>query len=122
MRWLLPIFLLACGGSSMSSGTGNSGGATQTLVVQPTNGQSLTVGPGGTLQLGAYERNSDPYYGGSGLVLVAANWASSAPAVATVDSGGLVTGVSTGSALITATADNFTGSVTVSVGTTMTGP
>lgn len=42
-------------------------------------------------------------------------WASSNPAVATVGSGGLVTGLAPGSALITATSEGVSGSATVTV-------
>ena len=59
MRWLLPMVLLACGGSASPSGAGAN---PQALLVQPTGGQSLSIpAPGGTLQLGAYQQSSDPY-------------------------------------------------------------
>ncbi len=121
MRWLLPIVLVACGGSSGSPG-GNTGGTTQTLVVQASAGQSLSIpAPGGTVQLGAYQYqgSNDGYGGGGGLVAVTATWSSSTPAVATVDKNGLVAAVANGSTVITAANDGGTGSATVVVGPSM---
>ncbi|HTO99061.1 MAG TPA: Ig-like domain-containing protein [Myxococcales bacterium] len=122
MRWLLPIVLVACGGSmsGSSNSTGSGGGNTQTLVVQAGAGQPLSIaGPGGMLQLGAYQYSYDSY-GGSMLTQVSVNnWSSAATGVATVDKTGLVTAVSSGTAMITANSDMGTGSATVTVGMTM---
>ena len=118
MRWLLAIALLvACGGGSSSpSSSGGSGGGAQGLQVQPTGAaQSLSISaPGGTLQLGAYQRDSDPYGGGM-LVQVNAFWSSSTTAVATVDQSGLVTAHAAGSSVITASAGGSSGTATVTV-------
>jgi trimeric autotransporter adhesin len=112
MRWFLPIVLLACGGSSTSTGTG---GTQQSLVVQPTSAQSLSVAPGGMLQLNAYQRDTDPY-GAATLVPVTASWSSSNMPVATVDQSGLVTAMASGSSVITASSGGATGKATVTVG------
>ena len=114
-RLLLLIFVVACGGSSSSSSS-NANPPQQRLVVQPAGSQSLSIaGPGGTLQLGAYQRTTDPY-GGGGLQPVAATWSSSNTAIATVDQMGLVTAVADGTAVITASSDEATGTATVTVG------
>jgi len=72
-------------------------------------GSSLYVG--GTLQLTATGTFSD---GSTNNLTSTAAWTSLTPAVATV-TGGLVTGVSAGTASITATASGITGSLTVTV-------
>ena len=116
MRWLLAIAFVACGGgsSSPSSSTGSGGGA-QGLLVQPTSAQSLSISaPGGTLQLGAYQRDSDPYGGGM-LVPVTASWTSSTTTVATVDQSGLVRAVAAGTSVITASSGGSSGTATVTV-------
>jgi len=118
MRYLLLLLAVACGGSSNSSAPG-SGGTNQGLVVQPTSAQSLAIpAPGGTLQLAAYQRDTDPY-GGGGLLPVTAAWSSSMTSVASVDQKGLVTAMASGSAVITATTAGATGTATVTVGSMM---
>lgn len=69
------------------------------------NTATASVAVGGTLQLKAI---TEP---GSGEV----TWASGTPAKATVDSTGKVTGVATGSSVITATCNGLTASCTVTV-------
>ena len=120
MRWLLPLVLVACGGSMSGTSTGSGGGNTQSLLVQAGAGQSLSIGaPGGVLQLAAYQHSYDNY-GGSTLTPVSVNsWSSASTGVATVDKSGLVTAVSNGSAVISASSDMGTGSATVTVGVTM---
>jgi hypothetical protein len=54
--------------------------------------------------------------GSSSNVTSGATWASATPGVATVSSGGLVTGVSTGTSELTATVEQVTGRITVTVG------
>jgi Bacterial Ig-like domain (group 2) len=118
MRWLFAIAFVACGGGSSTS-SGGSGGNVQGLLVQPTGAQSLSISaPGGTLQLGAYQRDSDPYGGGT-LVLVNASWSSSMTSVATVNQSGLVTAVAAGSSTITASSGGTTGTATVTVASGM---
>ena len=48
-------------------------------------------------------------------------WTSNAPTVATINASGLATGVSAGSAIITATMNGFTGNITASATLTVTG-
>lgn len=79
---------------------------------------ALTVVPGttdvviaDTVRLMAVARNAD----GVAFVGMPTAWSSSNAAVATVDSAGLVSGVTTGSATITATADGHEATATVSV-------
>ena len=112
MRKLLLIALLACGGSS---GTMTGSGLAETLVVQPSGGQSFTLStPGSTLQLVAFQQSSDGY-GGSVMRQVAATWRSANAGVATVDQDGLVTAVATGSSEVTAMSGSAHGTVTVTV-------
>lgn len=80
----------------------------QKIVVVPAN---PTVAVGATVQL------SDTAYDANGRVVtgLTITWKSSAPAVASVDSNGLVSGVATGSAQISAAANNATGAQAVTV-------
>jgi len=115
MRWLLLLVAVACGGSPTSS-PGSGGGTLSGLLVQPTSAQTLMISaPGGTLQLGAYMRNTDPY-GGGGLLPVTAAWSSSMTSVASVDQTGLVTAMAMGSTVITASSAGASGAATVTVG------
>jgi len=84
------------------------------VVVSPASG-SVKVGQ--TLELSATPTDSA---GGvlSGRVVT---WASSAPAVATVSSSGLVTGVTTGTTTITATSEGVSGSSAITVTATKPG-
>jgi uncharacterized protein YjdB len=72
---------------------------------------------GGTSQFTA---TADYLDGSTEDVTSRASWTSSNSAVATVASGGLVTGVAPGAATISATYNSVTGSTTFSVGTTLT--
>jgi len=111
MRGLLLIVFLACGGSP---GTSTSGTGQSNLVVQPaSSGQTLVIAPGGTLQLGAFHYDSSGY--GPSLQPVTATWTSGKPEVATVDRDGVVHGVASGTAVITARAGGESGTATVTV-------
>ncbi|HEX6745903.1 MAG TPA: Ig-like domain-containing protein [Longimicrobium sp.] len=70
-----------------------------------------------SLQVGDTVRMDDTVHTVTGSVVpgVPAAWSSSNPAVATVDAGGVVTAVDTGTAIITATSGARTGRVTVQV-------
>jgi uncharacterized protein YjdB len=70
-----------------------------------------SVGVGGTLRLGALVTDA----AGNALAGRTVAWQSSAPGVATVDAGGLVTAVSGGTTTITATSEGVSGSATVRV-------
>jgi trimeric autotransporter adhesin len=94
---------------------GKSGTATVTVVVpvasvtvQPT---SKTIGVGQTVTLVATTKDA------SGNVLTGRTitWSSSSPAVASVSSGGVVTGVGGGTATITATSEGKSGTSTITV-------
>jgi Big-like domain-containing protein len=101
---------IACG-----SGGGESSGppppppsaAVASVDVQPTSG---TIDPGQTLQLTATPRDA------AGTALTrAVTWSTSAAAVATVSSTGLVTALTAGSATITATSETRSGTSAINV-------
>ncbi len=89
----------------------------ETLTSIQVSPQNATVAVGGTTQLTATGVNSD----GTPANLTNVAWSSSSPQVATVSSTGLVTGVSAGTTTITATAQNISGSATVTAGSSNTG-
>ena len=78
------------------------------VVMSPATA-SLTVGQ--TVQLGATPRDAN----GNALTGRVVTWASSAPAVASVNGSGLVTAVAAGTATITATSEGQSGSATITV-------
>ena len=80
------------------------------VAVAPTS-SSLTVGATTTLTAITYDANGNTLTG-RGIV-----WASSAPAVASVSTSGVVTAKSAGTATITATSEGKTGSATINVTT-----
>ncbi|MEO7963447.1 MAG: Ig-like domain-containing protein, partial [Gemmatimonadaceae bacterium] len=101
----LALILAACGGGS------DGGGPKATaLRVDPA---SLTIDVGATLQLTATPVDNQ------GSVVVNTNpvitWRSLAPAIASVDEGGLVTAVSAGTASIEAKAGSLVGSASITV-------
>jgi hypothetical protein len=93
----------ACGGDS----TGSSA-PVATVTVSP---NPVTVEAGATVQLTAVLEDS----AGNELTGRAVSWSSDAGSVATVDGSGLVTGVSAGSAAISATSEGRTGSTALTV-------
>jgi uncharacterized protein YjdB len=95
---------------------GKSGTATVTVTAVPV--ASVTVSPasssvtaGQTVQLSATLKDS----AGNALTGRVVTWASSATGVATVSASGLVTGVTAGSATLTATSEGKSGTATVTV-------
>lgn len=80
-----------------------------TVVVSPSTLQFGAIGETAQLRAEVRDQNERPMTG------VAVTWASSDPAVATVDATGLVRAVADGSASITATAGSATGQAAVSV-------
>jgi uncharacterized protein YjdB len=72
---------------------------------------SASIGVGGTQQLSAVTKDS----AGGTLTGRAVTWSSSNTAVATVNASGLVTGVSAGSATITATSEGKSGTAAITV-------
>ena len=91
----------------IASGCGTDAPPVATLEIDPASG---TVAPGGTLQLTATAKDA----AGNDLT-VSISWSSSDNLAATVTDAGLVTGVANGSAMITATADGESGTVTITV-------
>lgn len=75
------------------------------------NPSSVVVGTGSTLQLSATATYDDGSTGNISKV----TWTSSNPAVATVSSSGVVSGVATGTATITAQSNDVNGTATVTV-------
>jgi uncharacterized protein YjdB len=97
--------------------------ATATVTVRPVpvaavrvTPDNTTVGVGGTVRLGAVVTDA----GGTALAGRAVTWSSSAPGVARVGTDGTVTGVSAGTATLTATSEGVTGTATVRVTATAT--
>ena len=82
------------------------------VTVSPASG---TVAVGATLQLTATPKDAN----GTPLVGRAVTWGSSNPSVATVSASGLVTGVTGGSATITATSEGQSGTAAITVPTTV---
>jgi hypothetical protein len=101
--------LVGCGGSSGDSPTGQPPVAAVATVgvAAPTT----TVNVGDNLQLVATTRDQSGATLNGHTVL----WATSSSSVASVSTGGLVTGVSAGSATITATSEGKTGAVAITV-------
>jgi len=106
----VTLLVSACGG-------GDSGGSTPPPTQTPTiirvdvSAPSGTIGTQQTVQASATARLSD----GSSNSSPNAVWSTSAAAVATVSASGLVTGVSAGSATITATVGNVSGTIAIAV-------
>src|SRR6266699_543932 len=110
---------VAVGGAMISATSeGQSGAALVSVAAAPAPVASVAVSPapasvvaGQTVQLAATPEDA----GGNALSGRVVTWASNAPAVATVDAGGLVTGVAAGTATIMATSEGQSGSAVVSV-------
>ncbi|MDB4875472.1 MAG: Ig domain protein group 2 domain protein [Gemmatimonadetes bacterium] len=112
---------IAIGTATISATSEGKTGATSVAVAAapPAPVSSVTVTPfspslvaGTTIQMSATPRDAS----GNVLINRVITWASSDPSHASVSqTSGLVTGVATGSAIITATSENQTGSATVTV-------
>jgi len=117
MRVSISIFtillMLSCGGGEDHHGspTGPSSGEAKPTSIDLSHSTATLSGAGKTIQLNATVK--DQYGGNYGGVTV--SWSSSANAIATVSSNGLVTSISGGTATITATAGSLTGNVAVTV-------
>ncbi len=92
----LPAFMSGCGDSN-TSGVVVSGRTVAAVVVTPA---TRTVLEGATFQLTATVRDED----GDAIVGAAVSWDTQDAGIASVSSTGLVTGVSAGATVITATA------------------
>ncbi len=86
-----------------------SGGSITALAVQPA---SATIGAGSSRQFSATATYAD---GSTQDVSGTTTWTSSTPAVATINSSGLATGVGTGSTVITATSNGVSANATLTV-------
>ena len=104
------LMLAACGGGD--SGGGNPPPTqTPTITRVDVSAPSVTIVAQQTVQASAIARLSD----GSSNSSPNASWSTSSAAVATVSASGLVTGVSAGSATITATVGNVSGTIAIAV-------
>jgi uncharacterized protein YjdB len=105
-------------GSTMITATSEGKSGTSTVMVTPVPVASVSVSPasasvttGQTVQLTATPRDAS----GSALAGRVVTWGSSNTAVATVNGNGLVSGVTVGSATITATSEGKSGTAAVTV-------
>jgi uncharacterized protein YjdB len=114
-RLLLCVLLLgvslfvSCGGSSSSSGGGGTTVTLQSIQVTPS---TPSINSGATQQFQATGVYSD---GSTKSITASVNWLSSSPAVATITTSGLATGVGGGTSNITATSGSVVGSTTLTV-------
>src|SRR5437867_2592281 len=102
--------------TATSEGQSGTSGVTVTFVPVASvtvNPASASVQVGQTVQLTATTKDAN----GNILTGRTVTWASNSNAAATVSSSGLVTGVATGTALITATSEGKTGSAMIAAGT-----
>lgn len=79
------------------------------IAINPANGEA---GVGGTLQFEAFGTYSD---GSSMGITSLVSWSSSNPSVATIQSGGLATGISVGTTTITASYEGIAGTAGLTV-------
>jgi CubicO group peptidase (beta-lactamase class C family) len=96
--------LNACGGKAPT-------GSTPPIATVTLTAAATMLAPGQSTQLVASAATAD----GQAVSAAAFSWLSEAPAVATVDASGRVTAVSTGTAVIAATAGTVRGAVTITV-------
>jgi len=99
-----------------TAGDGVSGSATVTVTAVPVSSVTVTPNPaavriGGTVALTATARDAN----GNPVPGVAIAWSSETPGVATVDPGGIVTGVANGTATVLASTGGITGAAVVQV-------
>ncbi len=116
-RYALPVagvllfgLLQACGGGDSS--------APEPKAPAPAKVASVTVTPGtATIDVGATTSLSVVIRDAAGATLSGrtVSWTSAAPNVATVNGSGVVTGVSAGTAMISATSEGVTGSANITV-------
>ena len=104
----LAVILLGCGGGGGDGGTGTTVSVNSVTIAPP----SPSVAELQNVQLTATARDA----GGGAIAGKTFTWASNAQTIATVNaSTGLVSGVATGTAQISASTDGKTGQVTVTV-------
>ncbi len=107
IAFVAPVLLVlaACGGSDSPTTT-------------PAIARVTVSAPSPALSVGQFTTLSAAAYGATGLPITAAGvavWSSSAPAVASVDQAGKVSGAKPGSVTITADIANVKGSLTIAV-------
>ncbi len=109
-----PILLGAVLAVAAGCGDGGTGPRVAEVVSVVVQGPASSVTIGGTLQLVAHPRDAN------GLVVSgrAVSWSTSHPAIASISTTGLVTGLVPGQATLAATVDGVTGQFTI----TVTGP
>ena len=105
------LSLAACGGGNDSVGTPPQPQSPVVATVAVTAASTTPLLPGGTVQLSAKALTA----GGAEIPSATFSWSSATPNVATVSSTGLVTAVTPGSSIITASAGAASGSVNVQV-------
>lgn len=116
--FFIVVATLGCGSNNSGSGTstgtstGTTTGSSPSLVAITTTPTTVNVAIGATQQFTAMASYSD---GSSSNVTSTATWSSKTTSVATVSSGGMVTGVAAGSTTVTATVNGISGSATVTV-------
>ena len=101
-----------------ATATLNVGQATRVVTAIAVSPASSSISVGATQQLNATATYND---GSTGNVNSTATWTSSAPAVATVNSSGLATGLTSGSTTITASLNGLSGSGTLNVQASISG-
>ena len=106
--FFLLAFAASCGGGATEDPTPDTNVSTVTITSAAT-----TIAPGTTVQMVATPRNA----AGTAIPGLSASWSSSATAVATVSSTGLVSGHTNGSTVITATIAGVSGTRNLSVQT-----
>src|SRR2546427_497958 len=114
----LVTALVAGGATITATSEGQSGSAAITVTAAPVATVTVSpvaaaVQPGQTVQLTAATKDAN----GNILTGRTVTWVSNSNAAATVSSSGLVTGVATGTALITATSEGKSGGAAIAVGT-----
>src|SRR3989454_2041830 len=113
------VTALGAGGATITATSeGQSGSAAITVTAAPVatvtvSPAAAAVQPGQTVQLTATTKDAN----GNILTGRTVTWVSNSNAAATVSSSGLVTGVATGTALITATSEGKSGGAAIAVGT-----
>ena len=109
---------VAEGSATITVSTGGVSGSADISVFVPAGPVSVGVSPwSGSVAVGATLSLSAEAYDANGRPVAGAefSWSSSDESVATVDAEGLVTGVAEGTATITATTDDISGSAEISV-------
>jgi TolB protein len=102
--------------TARETGTGKTGGVTITVTAKPAGKVQVTVAPGTSgMQIGQHVQLMATARNDLGPVTTTFHWASAQPAIASVDASGYVTGVSVGSAVITATDNTSAQSATATI-------